>query len=156
MKTRIDLEQTYPYPIEQVWAALTDKAAISQWLMQTDDFEPRVGCRFRLRAKPVPGWRGYVDCEVLAVTAPRLLSYSWAGKDDAPPMQVTWTLEPVPAGTRLRLEHTGFEGFSGFLLAKLMMGPGWRKMLRRRLAAVLAMPRSKPEVPGESRILECQ
>lgn len=138
MKTRIDLAETYPYPIEQVWAALTDKAAISQWLMKTDDFEAKVGQRFRLTAKPMPGWRGYVDCEVLEVSAPKLLSYSWVGDENRPPMRVTWTLETVPGGTRLRLVHTGFEGFGGFFLAKLMMGPGWKKMLRRRFPVVLS------------------
>ena len=138
MKTKIDLAETYPHPIEQVWAALTDKAAISQWLMKTDDFEAKVGQRFRLSAKPMPGWRGYVDCEVLEVSAPKLLSYSGVGDENRPPMRVTSTLETVPGGTRLRLVHTGFEGFGGFFLAKLMMGPGWKKMMRRRFPAVLS------------------
>jgi len=135
--TRIDLTETYPYPIAQVWAALTDKAAISEWLMTTDDFEPVVGCKFRLRSKPMPGWRGFVDCVVLEATPPARLSYSWVGDEKRPPMTVTWTLTAVAHGTRLQLEHSGFEGFGGFILAKLMMGPGWKKMMRKKLPAVI-------------------
>jgi hypothetical protein len=33
--------------------------------------------------------------------------------------------------------HTGFTGVSGFLLAKLMLGPGWRKMFGTQVFAVL-------------------
>jgi uncharacterized protein YndB with AHSA1/START domain len=138
MKSQIDLEQTYPYAIEQVWAALTDKAAISQWLMRTDDFEPRLGHKFRLTAKPMPGWRGWVDCEILELTPPRLISYRWVGDENKAPMTVTWSLEPTSDGTRLRLVHTGFAGIGGFMLARLLMGPGWKKMMRRRIPAVLA------------------
>jgi hypothetical protein len=38
---------------------------------------------------------------------------------------------------RLTLEHTGFTGIGGFILSKLMMGPGWRKMLGVLIPAVL-------------------
>jgi hypothetical protein len=43
----------------------------------------------------------------------------------------------VAGGTRLRLLHSGFEGFGNFMLAKLMLGPGWKKMLTRHVASVL-------------------
>ncbi len=53
-------------------------------------------------------------------------------------MEVTYTLEPHGSGTRLTFLHTGFRGVGGFILAKLMMGPGWKKMLGSRVPAVLA------------------
>jgi uncharacterized protein YndB with AHSA1/START domain len=31
----VSLEEVLPHPIRAVWAALTDRAAISDWLMQT-------------------------------------------------------------------------------------------------------------------------
>jgi uncharacterized protein YndB with AHSA1/START domain len=137
MSTKIEITHRYDHAIDRVWEAITDKRAISQWLMATTDFEPRVGCRFRLTAKPQPGWRGFVECEVVELEAPRRLAYSWVGNEGQKPMQVTFSLEPDGGGTRLTFVQTGFEGLGGFLLAKLMMGPGWRKMFRKRLVAVL-------------------
>ena len=45
MKLEILLVEDYTHPIEKVWAALTDPAALAQWLM-VNDFEPRIGKRF--------------------------------------------------------------------------------------------------------------
>jgi uncharacterized protein YndB with AHSA1/START domain len=135
---QIRLERVYAHPRAKVWQALTDPRLIAAWLMRAEGFAPRPGCKFRLRAKPQPGWRGYVDCEGLAVDEGRLLRYSWAGDDRGPVLTVTWTLEDAPGGgTCLRLVHDGFRGAGGFILAKLMMGPGWKKMMRRYLASVL-------------------
>ena len=51
---------------------------------------------------------------------------------------MTYTLEPHDGGTRLTLTHTGFTGVGGFILAKLMMTPGWKKMLGVLIPKVLA------------------
>ena len=47
-------------------------------------FSPVVGTRFKYVAKPMPGWSGIVECEVLEVREPFLLRYTWLGgeKDD--------------------------------------------------------------------------
>jgi len=37
----------YPHPIEIVWRAISEREAISEWLMKTD-FEPQVGRKFTL------------------------------------------------------------------------------------------------------------
>lgn len=52
---------------------------------------------------------------------------------------VRWTLTELPdgAGTRLRLDHQGFEGFPGAILA-FMHGGGWKKFVTVRLPASLA------------------
>jgi uncharacterized protein YndB with AHSA1/START domain len=102
-----------------------------------NDFEPRVGHKFQFRAKPMPGWRGYVDCEVLEVVAPRRLAYTWIGDEDwKEPTIVRWTLEAVEGGTRLRLEHTNLQEPWGREL-KAMLSQGWRKMLAEKLARVI-------------------
>jgi len=44
----------------------------------------------------------------------------------------------VTGGTRLTVEHTGFRGAGGFVLAKLIMAPGWKKMVGTSFPAVLA------------------
>lgn len=132
----ITVEAVYPHPPEHVWRALTDPDRLEAWLME-NDFEPRVGHRFRFREKPRPGWRGIVDCEVLEVDEPRRLSYSWRGHEDGEPTVVTFTLEPVEGGTRLRLEHTGFRGLGGFF-TRLILSRGWKKKLvREKLPEVL-------------------
>ncbi|HEX4840964.1 MAG TPA: SRPBCC domain-containing protein, partial [bacterium] len=60
----VTLKEFFPHPIETVWRAFTDPAALATWLM-LNDFEPRVGHRFTLRSEAVPGWRGWIECEVL-------------------------------------------------------------------------------------------
>jgi uncharacterized protein YndB with AHSA1/START domain len=107
-------------------------------MMRPEGFAPVAGTRFKLVAKPQPGWRGFVECEVLEARAPSLLRYSWVGDDDGKATEVTYTLEASGDGTRLTFAHTGFTGIGGFVLAKLMMGPGWKKMLTNAVPAVLA------------------
>lgn len=115
MSKPIVLSRVYPYPQERVWRALTDPAALSEWLMPTD-FRPEVGHKFTFRAFPVPGWRGVVDCEVLELEPPHRMVLSWAGHENmAQPTTVTWTLQPVATGTRLTLEHAGFKGMRGIV-----------------------------------------
>jgi uncharacterized protein YndB with AHSA1/START domain len=75
---------------------------------------------------------------VLAIEAPRRISYSWRGEEHHRPTVVTWTLEPKDGGTLLRLEHSGFRGVGGTIL-KLMLGSGWAKMLKTSLPEVLAL-----------------
>jgi uncharacterized protein YndB with AHSA1/START domain len=128
----------YPHPRARVWRALTDPELIAKWLMKPEGFAPVVGTRFVLRAEgPQRGWRGFVECEVLAVEHERRLEYSWVGDPDHPPLRLRFSLEDDGAGTKLSLAHTGFEGFAGWFLARIVMGPGWSKMLTRRLSGLL-------------------
>jgi uncharacterized protein YndB with AHSA1/START domain len=134
----IRIVRDYPHPPAKVWRALTDPALIALWSMRPEGFSPTVGTRFKFIAKPQPGWRGFVECEVLEAREPSVLRYSWVGDDNGKSTTVTYTLEPHQGGTRLTFEHTGFTGIGGFLLTKLMLGPGWRKMLGKIFPAVLA------------------
>jgi uncharacterized protein YndB with AHSA1/START domain len=83
---------------------------MAAWLMP-NDFEARVGHKFQSRTKPMPGWRGFVECEVNEVVAPRRLAHTWLGDADGQaPTIVGWALlEPADGGTRLRLEHTNLQ-----------------------------------------------
>ena len=94
------VEREVPFPPEKIWRALTQPHLIAEWLMK-NDFQPVVDHRFKLSAD----W-GSVDCRVLAVEPNRTLAYSWGahGLDSV----VTWTLTPAGAGTRLRMEQSGF------------------------------------------------
>jgi uncharacterized protein YndB with AHSA1/START domain len=99
------IERDLPHPPEKVWRALTQSNLIQQWLME-NDFEPTLGHKFNLRSAPVQGWNGIIDAQVLAVEPERLLSYTWASMGLA--SKVTFTLTATPAGTHLRMEHSGF------------------------------------------------
>ena len=134
----IRIVRDYPHSPAKVWRALTDPALIALWAMRPEGFEPVVGNKFKLVAKPQPGWRGFVECEVLEAREESLLRYSWCGDDNGDTTIVTFELEPHAGGTRLVFQHTGFRGFGGFMLAKFMLGPGWKKMFSQSVPAVLA------------------
>jgi uncharacterized protein YndB with AHSA1/START domain len=107
----IVVERHMPFPQEKIWRALTQGPLIEQWLMK-NDFQPIVGHKFNFRAKPMAGWNGVADCEVLIVEPPQRLSWSQnaSGDQAADGLQsiVTWTLTPTDSGTHVRMEQTGF------------------------------------------------
>lgn len=94
------VEREVAFPPDKVWSALTQPHLIEAWLMK-NDFKPDVGHRFTLSAD----W-GALACEVLTVEPERTLSYTWTGHGLE--SVVTWTLAPSRAGTRLRMEQSGF------------------------------------------------
>lgn len=100
----IVIERDLTHPPEKVWRALTMPHLIEEWLMKTD-FAAETGHQFELRAD----W-GTVNCEVITVEPGRRLAYTWNAGDDATGLRstVTWTLTPMPGGTRLRMEQAGF------------------------------------------------
>jgi uncharacterized protein YndB with AHSA1/START domain len=104
------------------------------------------------RRKPVPGWRGIVDCEVLEAEEPYLLRYSWVGDENGKATYVTYRLEPRADGTLFIYEHTGFTGIMGLIMAKLVLGPVRRKMLDVGLPAVLNDMDEDGTLPIESSV----
>ena len=149
MKRDLHFEVVYPHPPERVWHALTDPGALREWLMD-NTFEARVGHRFQFRTDPRPGFDGIVNCQVTHVEPPRTLAYTWHGGWLGEPTTVTYTLEPVGGGTRLRLDHTGFRGPRGLALS-FMLGSGWKSnILRGSLPRVLERL-ARDEVVGAER-----
>lgn len=127
----IVVERFMPHPADRIWRALTQSELIAEWLME-NDFVAELGRRFTFRAKPVPGWSGVTNCEVVEVDAPHLLAYRWGdGSESDSGLQtlVTWTLTPGDGGTHVRMEHSGFRpgdeaGYRG-------MGSGWPRIVER-------------------------
>jgi uncharacterized protein YndB with AHSA1/START domain len=128
------VEREMPHPPEKLWRALTQPHLIEEWLMK-NDFAPQVGHRFNLRGE----WGGVLDCEVLVVEPNKELAYTWNHvHDDAAfnlQSTVTFTLTPTAAGTRLRMEQSGFrpdqrQAFGG-------ANAGWQQMFAK-LEQVLA------------------
>ena len=138
MSTAIHSDAFLPHPPGKVWHALTDPGRLAAWLMP-NDFQPRVGHRFTFRTDPSPahGFDGVVRCEVLELVPPERLRISWAG--GGIDTTVTWRLVPEGTGTRLFLDHEGFdETDPGQQAAMRVLGGGWRGHLARRLDKALA------------------
>jgi uncharacterized protein YndB with AHSA1/START domain len=151
--TVVHVDEFLPHPPGRVWRALVDPEMLSAWFMPTD-FAPHVGHRFTLQAKPVPAtnFSGTVRCEVLELHPEELLSYSWADAADPGGLAstVTWRLRPEGRGTRLFLEHRGFDPDDPVQqLSRTIMNGGWRSHVVRRLGEFLA--RRDQESPASSR-----
>ena len=73
---KLNKEVFYPHPPERVWQVITDSRAISAWLME-NDFEPRVGCKFCFYNRSLPGIDTNIKCEVIEVSRPKRLVYTW-------------------------------------------------------------------------------
>ncbi len=126
----ITVDQFVAAPPERVWRGLTDPEQLARWWVP-GDIAPVVGHRFHLR---MPGW-GEVPCEVRTVEPPELLVYTFAD------WTLTWHLVPEGTGTRLLLEHSGFDlDDHRNRDAFARMGPGWRDRVVPRLAALVAEP----------------
>ena len=127
---QIQLTQSLMHPPARVWAALTEPALLAQW-WAAGDVQPVLGHRFTLDLGP---W-GQQPCEILQVEPQRLLRYSFA--TGLLNTTITWQLDPQAAGTRLSLDHQGFDlqspvgqsAFSG-------MSRGWPTVLARIDAAL--------------------
>jgi uncharacterized protein YndB with AHSA1/START domain len=134
----VRVDEFLPHSPARVWKALTDPALLAKWLMP-NDFRPEVGHRFTFWTAPRPdaGFDGVISCEILASEPERLLRYSWRGG----PLDttVTWTLVAEGHGTRLFLEHDGFDpGDPAQQLTRRILDGGWRSNVMSALRAVLA------------------
>jgi uncharacterized protein YndB with AHSA1/START domain len=121
----IEHDQFIARPPAAVWRALTEPELLARW-WAAGDIKPVVGHRFML---DMGSW-GHQPCEVLEVEPEKLLRYTFAeGTLDT---TITWRLEAEGDGTRLFLEHAGFDPDSPAGQAALRgMGSGWPGLLRR-------------------------
>jgi uncharacterized protein YndB with AHSA1/START domain len=109
--TEVDLA----YPVETVWQAMTDSEWLAVWFFP-NDIQPVVGHKFTIWGRPIERWDGEFKCQVLAVEAPKTISFRWYGGDDElkgfgryMDTTVTWTISPLPdGGTHFRFGHQGF------------------------------------------------
>lgn len=137
----IILRRELRFPRERVWAALTDRDALGAWLMP-NDFEPTVGHAFTFRTDPAPGFDGTVHATVLRLDPPSCLEISWRGG----PLDTTVRFElseTAGGGTLLILRHEGFAGLSN-LIPRLVLGLGWRGLVRKDLPRYLEAHPPKP------------
>ncbi len=130
MKTNIHREIVIDAPIEMVWSAITTRQYLGEWYMRTSDFEPVVGNTFVFEDEPQGKWDGKVHGEVMHVESPKRLVYSFWGNQMSYKTIVEWSLDQVGGKTRVRVDHTGFEGLGGFVMRNIIAF-GWRKFLKK-------------------------
>src|ERR1700730_2055011 len=105
---RIERSVELTHPPERVWAALTTAEGLGAWFGDRATIDPRPGGAGRMTfASGVS-----VDMRVERVEVPRVFGVTWRipdlPDDDPRRTYVEFTLEPVPAGTRLKVIETGF------------------------------------------------
>ncbi|MFE0016602.1 SRPBCC domain-containing protein [Mesorhizobium sp. NPDC059054] len=89
-----------------VWACLTDPKLISQWFFAVD-FKPVAGHRFHITGQAVAGWRGWTEVEVLEITPPHCMVWSFDCAEQAPAGRVVFSLNEHAGFVRLVLTHDG-------------------------------------------------
>ncbi|GAA1013381.1 SRPBCC domain-containing protein [Nocardiopsis tropica] len=124
--TSITLDQFIAAAPATVWRVITESELVQRW-WATGDISAEPGHEFTL---DMPGF-GAQPCRVIESTPPHRFAYTFT-----PAWTLTWTLEPEGSGTRLFLEHSGFDLDDQRMAAAFTrMGPGWRDAVLPRLRA---------------------
>jgi uncharacterized protein YndB with AHSA1/START domain len=140
MKFEVEIEREYPHDVAQVWKALTTNEGISDWLLETDNFQAEVGHRFEMTCVNKDGSKDVYRCQILEIDPPHRMLWSWvlAGKEAEGLTEVEFRLRATNTGTVVTLIHRGdrdqatIDGFKS----------GWPYKLDR-LAEILGRPDSK-------------
>lgn len=121
----VTVDQFIAAPPAKVWRALTEPALLEKWWVPGDIAE-NVGHEFHLQ---MPGF-GSIPCRVVESVRPELFVYTF---NDV--WTLTWRVVAEGRGTRLLLEHSGFDlDDKRDHDACERMGPGWRDIVLPRLA----------------------
>jgi uncharacterized protein YndB with AHSA1/START domain len=123
MTETIHVDQFIAKPAANVWRMLTEPDRLATW-WAPGDIRPEVGHRFTMDM----GQWGMQPCTVTTVEEERLLSYTFG--EGTVDWTITWRLEAEGAGTRLFLEHAGFDlDNPRHKSAYENMSRGWAKIL---------------------------
>ncbi len=109
-KGNIALEFNLGAPPSQIFQALTLPARMDAWLSHQAKVELRIGGCYSF------GWKHEIDGKKVEVGPTALIeleqdkriSYGWHWPGETPDTLVTWELEPVGKGSRVKFMHTGF------------------------------------------------
>ncbi|MFI6901959.1 SRPBCC domain-containing protein [Nonomuraea sp. NPDC050394] len=137
--TAIRVDHFYAHPPAKVWRALTDPELMAKWLMP-NSFRPEIGHEFTFTTEPRPnvGFDGIVYCRVLEIEPGKLLKISWSDRKKAD-WTVSWRLEGEGRGTRVFLDHEGFDPDDpAQQFSRKIMGGGWRTHHFTKIAELLA------------------
>ncbi len=125
----ITLDQFVAATPATVWRALTEPELVRRWWAD-GDIAAEVGHEFTL---DMPGF-GAQPCRVLESVPPERFVYTFTTA-----WTLAWSLRPEGRGTRVFLEHSGFDLDDKRMAAAFeRMGPGWRDAVLPRLAETAA------------------
>jgi uncharacterized protein YndB with AHSA1/START domain len=107
----IDVELDLTAPPPQIFQALTLPAKMDAWLSHQAKVELRVGGQYSF------GWTQKIGdrlvpagpTTITTLEQDEVLAYGWEWPGETHRTEVTWTLHPLNNGTRIRLEHRGFD-----------------------------------------------
>lgn len=118
-------------PIARVWTTLTDEGLVEHWLGCLG-FRAQVEHVFHMQPDEARRQAGDIEgathCEVLELTAPDRMRFSWY-VPDYPKTEVEIALTANPDGTTTaRLTHSGWDQFDPDALRGIhqMLDGGWR------------------------------
>jgi uncharacterized protein YndB with AHSA1/START domain len=121
-KLQIHFEIEINAPPAKVWSKLATLDGLKEWFGRNLIFEHKVGGRFQMEGE-LPGEGPYKFTGLVTSLVPESeLAFTWrseVGEKEPWPAYtlVTFRLFPTAAGTRVTLDHTGFEAL-GEALAK--------------------------------------
>ena len=94
--------------LSEVWKLISTQEGMRQWIHSNMEIDTRVGGKYRVQD---PDENQVICGEVLEMIPMKLLSLSWfeLGSDWVNPTKVTFTLEEISNGVKVRVSHTGFE-----------------------------------------------
>ena len=126
----IEREMVVAHPLQEVWRALTDAAALAQWFGDSAEVELHPGGKANF------GWSEFgaaISGRVEVVDPPHTFAFRWAAVegvpvDDAPSTLVTFTLTADDGTTVVRVEETGFDELPAELRQKTLEEntSGWK------------------------------
>lgn len=139
VKQPIVLERLLNAPPEQVWRAITEKAAMKEWYFDLETFRAEKGFRFEFTGGHEEGVQYVHICEVTEVIPGRKLTYSWSYKGYPGMSWVSFELVPQGDQTKLVLTHTGVDSFPAEVqdFAKHNFLDGWNYILHISLKAYI-------------------
>ena len=134
MKRTIKIKRYLPYPVSQVWQAITDSRILGKWFME-NDFEPSLNHEFTFRKPPQKGWDGITYCMVTELEPLHKVAYTYCGAASGEKTLacagvhseladsvakgifteldtvLKFTLTSDSRGSCLVLDHSGYKGF---------------------------------------------
>ncbi len=129
---RIVISLDLARPAEEVWAGLTGARHLAHWWGDYVELDAVPGGRLVERWRDAAGRLVETAGVVTRCESPRRLEITWA--DDGWPVEtrVSFRLEDTPAGTRLTLEHAGWDCFPGEEGWRLLRdhADGWARHMR--------------------------
>lgn len=137
--TAVELDLFVPQEPSTVWRALTEPSLVRRWLARSTGFCAEVGATFIFEIPADPP--AEVACQVLTVDRERRFTHTYTDLRGDPPARwiVDWSLNPEGTGTRILLNHSGFDIHQRRQrMARNAAERGWNNTVLPKLATVVA------------------